>query len=345
VARQIGLASGEGPTLITGDQLRHLSGSQLQLALDAPEILFARVSAEQKLRVVRALRRKGQVVAVTGDGVNDAPALKQADIGIAMGRSGTDVAREAADMVLTDDDFASIVAAVEEGRAVFDNIRKFLTYILTSNIPEIVPYLAFVLLRIPLPLTVIQILAVDLGTDMIPALGLGAERPEPGVMRRPPRPRAGRLLSWPLLIRAYLFLGVMEATAAMSAFFFVLRGGGWQFGQALGPRDLLYLQATTACLAAIVIMQVVNVLLCRSARASALAPRRLGNRLILTGIGAELGLAALIVYHPWGNRAFGTAPLTWREWIFVVPFASGMLLLEELRKWVVRRRSPGPPGR
>jgi calcium-translocating P-type ATPase len=341
VARRIGLVDTAEPVVLTGEQIHHMSNSQLQLALDAPEILFARASAEQKLRIVRALKRKGEIVAVTGDGVNDAPALKQADIGIAMGRIGTDVAREAADMVLTDDNFASIVAAIEEGRAVYDNIRKFLTYILTSNIPEIIPYLAFVLFRIPLPLTIIQILAVDLGTDMIPALGLGAERPEPGVMRRPPRPRTERLLTWPLLGRAYLFLGVLEATAAMSAFFFVLRGGCWRLGLALPSDDPLYLRGTTACLAAIIVTQVVNVFLCRSSTASVASSRLLGNRLILIGIAVELGLMGLIVYHPWGWRIFGTAPLAGRDWLFLVPFALGMLALEELRKWVVRRAAPG----
>src|SRR6185436_6290259 len=144
--------------------LRKLSNIQLQLTLDASEILFARVTADQKMRIVSALQRKKEIVAVTGDGVNDAPALKKADIGISMGRGGTDVAREAADIILLDDNFATIVAAIEEGRNVFANIRKFLTYILTSNIPELMPYLAFVLLKIPLPLTIIQILAVDLGT-------------------------------------------------------------------------------------------------------------------------------------------------------------------------------------
>ena len=228
IAREIGLVQSSSPVIITGDHLRRLSNTQLQLALDAPEIIFARVAADQKMRIVSALKRKNEIVAVTGDGVNDAPALKKADIGIAMGIAGTDVAREAADMVLMDDNFASIVAAIEEGRAVFDNIRKFLTYILTSNVPELIPYLAFVLFKIPLPLTIIQILAVDLGTDMLPALGLGTEKPSPHIMQRPPRPRGERLLSGSLMLRAYLFLGGMEAIAAMAAFFYVLHGAGWQ---------------------------------------------------------------------------------------------------------------------
>ena len=189
IARQIGLVDGPTPVLLTGDELAPHVGHQLQLALDAPEIIFARVTADQKLRIVTALQRKRQMVAVTGDGVNDAPALRAADIGIAMGVAGTDVAREAADMVLLDDNFASIVDGVEEGRAVFENIRKFLTYILTSNIPELVPYLAFAVRAVPLALTIMQILAVDLGTDMVPALGLGAERPDAASCARPPRRR------------------------------------------------------------------------------------------------------------------------------------------------------------
>lgn len=338
IAREIGLVRTESPAVISGDELRRLSNIQLQIALDGPEILFARLSADQKLRIVTALKRKGEIVAVTGDGVNDAPALKKADIGIAMGICGTEVAREAADMVLLDDNFASIVAAVEEGRAVYDNLRKFLTYILSSNIPEGVPFLAFVLFKIPLPLTIIQILAVDLGTDILPALALGSERPRPEVMRRPPRPRRERLLDRALLARAYLFLGAMEAAAAMAAFFFVLRGAGWQYGEPLAVDAPLYLQATTATLTAIILMQVANVFLCRSERESIFSPGFFGNRLVWAGIAVELVLALAINYTEWGNRLYATAPSDGTLWLFVLPFALGMVVLEEGRKWLARRR-------
>jgi calcium-translocating P-type ATPase len=338
VARRIGLVRSDQPVVITGERLRHLTDTQLQLVLDSPEILFARVAADQKQRIVRALKRKRETVAVTGDGVNDAPALKHADIGIAMGVTGTDVAREAADVVLADDNFASIVAAVEEGRAVFANVQKFLTYILTHNVAELVPYLAFALFKIPLALTILQILAVDLGTDVLPALALGAERPEPDVMHRPPRSGREHLVGWPLLTRVYLFLGPLEAVGAMAAFFFVLMQGGWVYGQDLPLHDLLYLRATTACLTAIVLIQGVNVFLCRSERRPAFAQGLLSNRLILLGIGVELVLLLLIAYTPWGNALFGTAPISWRAWLFVLPFAAGMLLLEEARKWLTRRR-------
>lgn len=340
VARKIGLVTSNEPAVITGDRLLRMSNIQLQLALDTPEILFARIGADQKMQIVRVLQQKGEIVAVTGDGVNDAPALRQADIGIAMGVTGTDVARETADMVLTDDNFASIVAAVEEGRAVFDNIRKFLTYILSSNIPELIPYLAFVLFKIPLPLTIIQILAVDLGTDMLPALALGAERPSPLVMQRPPRARSERLLHIGLLARAYGFLGILEAAAALSAFFFVLVSAGWHYGLLIAPHDPMfpvYLQATTACLSAIVLMQIVNVYLCRGDRESIFTSSLWSNRLILVGIGTELLLILAIDYTTWGNQLFGTAPIGLDVWLFVVPFAAGMLILEESRKYIARR--------
>jgi len=342
IGRQIGLVASAHPSVITGDQLKKLSNTQLQIALDAKEIIFARVAADQKMRIVQALKRKKHIVAVTGDGVNDAPALKAANIGIAMGLSGTDAAKAAADMILLDDNFASIVSAVEEGRAVYDNIRKFLAYILTSNIPELVPYLAFALLKIPLPLTIIQILAVDLGTDMLPALGLGAEPPDSDVMRRPPRSRRERLLNWGLLLRAYCFLGIMEAAIAMAAFFFVLDRGGWQYGQMLPHESTLYLQATAATLSAIIVAQVVNAFLCRSPSRSLLNINPLSNRLLLAGIALEIGLIAAIDYTAWGNHLFGTAPIDAATWLYMLPFAVAMLLLEEGRKAWIRKRLGKP---
>ena len=346
IARQIGLVKGDQPVVITGDQWRSISPAHLQLALDAKEIIFARVAAEQKMLIVQALQKKGEIVAVTGDGVNDAPALKTADIGIAMGIAGTDVAKEAADLILLDDNFASIVAAIEEGRAVFDNIRKFLTYILSSNIPELVPYLAFVLFRIPLPLTIIQILAVDLGTDMLPALALGAEKPDPQVMQRPPRARGERLLSWGLLARAYLFLGVLEAAAAMAVFCFVLEAAGWHYGVALDRNDPLYLQATSACLAAIVVMQMMNVFLCRHPFKSSLSFGLFSNRYILLGLAAELGVILFIIYTPAGNWLFGTAAIGVEVWLLALAGAAAMWLLEEMRKaWLRRLMTRAAGGR
>ena len=301
-----------------------MTPAQLQIALDSPEIIFARVTAEQKMLVVKALKNKGEIVAVTGDGVNDAPALKIAHIGIAMGISGTDVAKAAADIILLDDNFASIVNAVEEGRAVFENIRKFLTYILTSNIPELIPFLAFVLFKIPLPLTIIQILAVDLGTDMLPALALGAERPDPGLMRQPPRPARERLLSWPLLARAYLWLGMLEAGVSLAVFFLVLQLAGWRYGEVLATDDPLYMQATTACLAGIVLAQMVNVFMCRHPRESALSLSVLQNPLMMLGLVVEFGLLMLIVYTSPGNQIFSTRAFDSGVWAAALPSRAGI---------------------
>jgi len=338
IAREIGLVKSDSPMVITGEQLRRFSAIQLQLAIDAQEVIFARVVADQKMRIVEALRKKKQIVAVTGDGVNDAPALKAAHIGIAMGVAGTDVAKEAADMVLLDDNFASIVNAVEEGRAVFENIRKFLTYVVVHNVAELVPYLGFVLFRIPLALTPIQALSIDMGSDTLAALGLGIERPDPQIMRRPPRPQGERLMNWPLAFRAYLFLGLIESAAAMAAFFFVLDRAGWTYGESLATNDPVYLQATTACLSAIIVMQIVNVFLCRSATRSVVSTGLLGNPLIVLGVISEVAMLVLINYTPWGTSLLGTGPVGGVVWGFVIPFALGMFVLEELRKWLARKR-------
>lgn len=226
VAVQIGITSDKA-RVVSGNELNEMSDEELRKILKG-EVIFARVAPEQKYRIVKNCQANGEIVASTGDGVNDAPALKQADIGIAMGMSGTDVAKEAANMILTDDNFASIVSAIEEGRAVYSNIRKFLTYILTSNVPEAVPSVLFLLSGglIPLPLTVMQILTVDLGTDMLPALGLGAEAADPDVMKQPPRKRSEHLLNKQVFIKAFCWYGLLSSVISIGAYFFVNHQNG-----------------------------------------------------------------------------------------------------------------------
>jgi sodium/potassium-transporting ATPase subunit alpha len=220
---------------------------------------------------------------------------------------------------------------------VYENIKKFITYIFASNIPEIVPYLAYIIFRIPLPLTIMQILAVDLGTDMLPALALGSEKPTPGVMQQQPRRSTDRLITFGLMARAYLFLGPIEALACMFGFFWVLRGGGWQWGMDIAMSDPLYVQATTACLTAIIVTQMANVFACRSLRESIFSVGWTTNRLIFLGLAVEIGLQLFIVYHPWGHAIFRTAPLPFSAWLVLIPFAAALLLAEETRKFAVRR--------
>ncbi len=338
ISKKIGLAKTENPRIVTGHELADMDDEGLKSALkDA--VIFARVSPEHKMRIVSALKDRGEVVAVTGDGVNDAPALKKADIGVAMGIRGSDVAKEAASMILTDDNFASIVSAIEEGRAVYSNIRKFVTYIFSSNIPEIVPFIAFVLFRIPLPLTVMQILAVDLGTDLVPALGLGTEPPEPGTMDRPPRPRNKRLLDLPLLLRAYCFLGPIEAVACMAGFFFIYCQQGWRPGMAMADSGTVYVTATTMSLAGIVATQIGNVMACRTDRESVFRTGLFANKLVLWGIASELAIISLLIYTPFLQKVFGLAPLGFREWAFLFAFTPLLLIIEEGRKWLLRKRA------
>jgi magnesium-transporting ATPase (P-type) len=338
IARRVGMVGKGRPKIITGTDLDKMDEQALSKELgEQRDVLFARVSPEDKMKIARALQRNGEVVAVTGDGVNDAPALKAADIGVAMGKEGTDVAKEAADMVLTDDNFASIVAAVEEGRTVYANIRKFVTYILASNVPELIPYLAYVLLRVPLPLTVMQILAVDLGTDLLPALALGLEPPEPGVMENPPRSKKESLLDVRLLGRAYGFLGLMEAAIGMAAYFWFLGRHGWAWGQSLAPAGLVYRQATSIVFASIVTGQVFNVFAARTDVESVFRVGLFRNRWVWLGILWEIALTLVILNVPYLQQVFGTAPLTLADWGFLWAVSPLLLVAEEVRKWLVRR--------
>ena len=349
IARRIRLVRGREVSVVTGVDIDGMSEERLEEALKDPNILFARVSPEHKMRVALALKDMGEVVAMTGDGVNDAPALKAADIGIAMGITGTDVAREAAEMILTDDNFASIVSAVEEGRAVYDNIRRFLAYILTHNIAEAIPYLLFVILRIPLPILVMQILAIDLGSDMLPALALGTEAPEPDVMDRPPRSADDRLLNSRVVARVYGWLGIIEGAAAMSSYLLVYYLSGWRFSQgasAMATSGNVYVMATSACFAAIVITQIGNGFSCRSTTESIFKIGFFTNHFYLWGVACALGVVLALFYIPPLQRIFGTGPVSGYVWLFMFIWPVVILLAEEARKAVVRsiKRRETPPA-
>jgi potassium/sodium efflux P-type ATPase len=337
IAKRIGIVESEHPRIVSGLELENFSDEELKNALK-DEIIFARVAPEQKYRVVSNLQEMGEIVAVTGDGVNDAPALKKADIGVAMGISGTDVAKEAADMILTDDNFASIVKAIEEGRAVYSNIRKFLLYILNSNMPEAVPSAAFLLSRggIPLPLTVMQILTIDLGTDMLPALGLGTELPEEGIMDRPPRRRDENLLNKKTVVKAFFWYGLIESTIAMSAYFFVNYLHGWP-NVPLASSGEVYIQATTMTLAAIVFSQIGMVINCRTEKQSVFKVGLFTNSTIMKGIILEIVLVAAISYVPFLQNIFQTGPIGIKEWIFLFILPIPIVLLEEARKAIARK--------
>jgi len=336
IARDVGLAASGKPEIITGDELKSLSRTELASRLKNPSIVFARTSPVQKLKIVQLFQAEGEIVTMTGDGVNDAPAIKNADMGVAMG-SGTDVAREAADMVLLDDNFATIVNAVEEGRTVFDNIKKFIAYILTSNIPEILPFIAFVLFSIPLPMTVQLILAIDLGTDILPAIALGVEKGEGDIMKRPPRPRDEKLLTSQVLLTSYGVKGPIEAAAGFFCYFAVLFGGGWTFGEQLANSDLIYMQAITAFFSAVIICQIANVFVSRTRFQSVFSMGLFSNRMVLLGIASELLILSLIIWNPVANLIFNTAPIDFKYMLFAVPFAVFLLGIDELRKYLLRK--------
>jgi calcium-translocating P-type ATPase len=341
IAHQVGIDAGR---VLSGERVDVMTDRELDELLAEPgEIVFARSTPEGKLRIAEALRASDQVVAMTGDGVNDAPALHRADIGIAMGRSGTDVAREAATMVLTDDNFATIAIAVREGRRAYENLRKFVMYIFAHAVPEVVPFAVFALSAgaVPLPLTVLQILAIDLGTETLPALALGREPAEPDLMQRPPRPRAEHLITRRLLGRAWLLMGTVSAALALSLFFAVLLAGGWSPSAATGAHHALhhtYLQATTITFATIVACQIGTAFAARTDRASLRAIGVFSNPLLLAGIAFELLVAAAVIYLPAMQTALGTAAPPWWAMLLLLPCPVIVWGADELfRAWGRRR--------
>ncbi len=306
IARKISIVKSDDVRVVTGDDLAAMSEATLKENL-RHEIIFARVAPEQKYRVVSTLQSLGEVVASTGDGVNDAPALKKADIGVAMGITGTDVAKEAADMILTDDNFTSIVNAIEEGRTVYNNIRKFLLYILNSNMPEAIPSLLFLISKgtIPLPLTVMQILTIDLGTDMLPALGLATEQTEAGTMKKPPRKQSEHLLTKQIILKAFAWYGLLASLISIGAYLFVNHLNGWP-SVALASNGKVYAMATTMTLAAIVFCQIGAVFNCRTEKQSLFQIGLFSNKRILGGIIFEVILITCLMYLPFLQKLFGT---------------------------------------
>ena len=341
IARKIGIVKGAHPRVFSGVELEKTSDDDLRKALKG-EVVFARMAPEQKLRVVEVLQGMGEIVAVTGDGVNDSPALKKADIGVAMGITGTDVAKEAADMILTDDNFASIVHAIEEGRAVYSNIRKFMLYILNSNVPEAVPSAVYLFSggAVPLPLTTMQILTIDLGTDMLPALGLGTEPPEASVMDKPPRDPHEPLLNAHVMRKAFLWYGLLGAASSMAAYFFAQFAAGWTPGNALfgvvNSLDPVYVRATTMALAAIVFSQIGEVWNCRTELASVFSVGLFSNRQVNIGIVFEIFLIVFITLFPPFQSVFHTCPLNLADYGFLAVLPFVVLGIEEARKAIVR---------
>ena len=320
VARELGLL--KSGTVVTGAELEAMSEDEYERQVENIEV-YARVSPAHKLRVVTALQKKGHIVAMTGDGVNDAPALKKADIGIAMGITGTDVTKEAAAMMLTDDNFASIVAAVEEGRGIFGNIKKYLMYLLSSNIGEIGLMTGAVLLGLPLPLSAVQILYVNLATDGLPALALAVDPPEADLMRRRPRnPRTG-LFTRPVVT-------LMAIGGAWSA---LVNLGLFAWARTSGRSDA---EAMTMTFVSLVLIQFFKAYNFRSDRNSVLK-RPFANKWLNRAIVWELALLVMIVYLPFLQVPFGTFSLPLVDWLIIIALAFSVSPVLELAKWMVRR--------
>lgn len=336
IADAVGLRRSDSPVLVGADL--PADDRVLAAVLDRDGVVVARVSPEDKLRIARALRSRGHVVAMTGDGVNDAPALHEADIGVAMGRTGTDVAREAADLVLLDDAFASIVAGIEQGRATFVNIRRFLTYHLTDNVAELTPFVVWALSagHFPLALGVLQILALDLGTDTLSAVALGAEPPAPHLLAGPPV--SGRLLNAGVARRAFGILGPVVAVLTMTAFVVSLVVAGWSPG-APAPGAAALLAASGAAFMTVVVAQTANAFACRS---STRRPGQLGwttNRLLIPAASAELAFSFVVLLIPPIALMLGHGVPPLAGWLVALASAPVVLIVDAIDKRVRASRS------
>jgi sodium/potassium-transporting ATPase subunit alpha len=352
--------------VVHGTELKDLSQDQLDDILrHHTEIVFARTSPQQKLIIVEGCQRQGAIVAVTGDGVNDSPALKKADIGVAMGIAGSDVSKQAADMILLDDNFASIVTGVEEGRLIFDNLKKSIAYTLTSNIPEISPFLLFILASVPLPLGTVTILCIDLGTDMVPAISLAYEKAESDIMKRAPRdPIKDKLVNERLISMAYGQIGMIQAAAGFFTYFIIMAENGFRpaklfgirkqwdskgvndledsYGQEWTYADRKKLEYTchTAFFTSIVIVQWADLIICKTRRNS-IVHQGMSNWVLNFGLVFETVLAAILSYTPGMDTALRMFPLKINWWIPGLPFSILIFIYDEIRRFILRRNPGG----
>jgi len=352
--------------VVHGSDLRDMTPKQIDSILrDHTEIVFARTSPQQKLIIVEGCQRQGAIVAVTGDGVNDSPALKKADIGVAMGIAGSDVSKQAADMILLDDNFASIVTGVEEGRLIFDNLKKSIAYTLTSNIPEISPFLMFIIANIPLPLGTITILCIDLGTDMVPAISLAYESAESDIMKRMPRdPQHDKLVNDRLISIAYGQIGMIQASAGFFTYFVIMGENGFKAGDLFGIRNswdckaitdlrdnygqewtyaqrkVLEYTCHTAFFMAIVIVQWTDLLICKT-RKNSIVHQGMSNYQMIFGLFFETSLAAFLAYCPGLDKGLRMYPLKWTWWLAPMPFSAAIFIYDEARRYIIRHNPGG----
>ena len=336
IAQEVDIVEQQCCQIVRGVDLENLSDQAIIDEVHKGDVIFARVSPEQKLRIVKVIKQSGEVVAVTGDGANDAPSLKEADIGVAMGASGTDVAREAADIVLLNDSFASIVKAIESGRAIYENIRKFIVYVFSHNWAELIPFVLYAVLGIPLPLLVPQVLAIDLAIDVIPSLALSREPPEAGIMQEPPRSIKERLFTRKVLLRS-VFIGVIIATGAMIGCLNAWAAGGWHFGMQLAADSQVYAKGVTMTFAGIVVAQAGNVLACRTSKQSIFRTSLKTNKWIIFGIISQIGILSLLIYVPVMQGIFTTTALNLSDWAFLLSLAVIVVFAEEIRKFFSRK--------
>jgi len=339
VAMDVGIAN-DSTAVVTGVELEKMDDTRLEMILRS-ETIFARVSPSHKLRIVGLLQDMGEVVAVTGDGVNDAPALKKAGIGVAMGIAGTEVAKESSDMVLLDDSFATIVSAIREGRKIYDNLSKLVYYNFAGITGELFTVVVAVIIGLfydfsVLPLLAIQILLIDLGVEVLPSLALAMEPEEKGLMAKAPRNPSARIVNGRFLKRLAVS-GLLISSGALLLFYRELAAAGWKFGDSLATHEAAYVKATTMAFFSLIMFQMVNAFNSKTKTESLLKTDPLGNRYLVAAVAVSIAMMMAFSYIPFLNVILHTAPLSAEDWLLIAAVSSTILIVEEIRKYMERK--------